>query len=121
MLHPLFSTVIQRPDLVADHASAYAALFNQEVKAMGTNFVERVAVWVLVVLCGFLFLSLTGIALMLGFIHNQFHWTLVAVPGFALILTMLAFLKTRQPLPQENFTELKAQLDSDIHALRMAA
>ncbi|MES2281246.1 MAG: hypothetical protein V4542_07520 [Pseudomonadota bacterium] len=121
MLHPLFSTVIQRPDLVVDHISAYAALFNQEVKAIGTNFLERIAAWVMVVLCGFLFLSLAGMALMLGFIHNQFHWALIAVPGVALLFMVIAFMKTRRAPAQEHFPELKAQLDSDAHALRMAA
>ncbi|MES2509565.1 MAG: hypothetical protein V4625_06520 [Pseudomonadota bacterium] len=121
MLHPLFSTVIQRPDLVADHVSAYAALFNQEVKAIGNDFVARIVAWVLVVLCGFLFLCLAGVALMLGFLHNQFHWMLIVVPSLALLITLAAFIKARQPLPKDHFPELKAQLDNDVHALRMAA
>lgn len=121
MLHPLFSTLIQRPDLLAGHVSAYAALFNQEMKAIGTNVAMRIAAWALAVLCGFLFLSLAGVAVMLGFVTNQFHWALVAVPGIALLLTIAAFLKARQPMPQEHFPELKAQLDSDVDALRMAA
>lgn len=121
MLHPLFSTVIQRPDLVADHLSGYAALFNQELKAIGTNFLARIAAWVLFVLCGFLFLSLAGAALMLGFLNNQFHWALVAVPGCALLMTIVSLIKARQPLPQDHFPELKAQLGSDVDALRAAA
>lgn len=120
MLHPLFSTVIQRPDLVADHISAYVALFSQEVGAIGNHVVGRLVAWVLFVLCGFLFLTLTGVALMLGFLQNQFHWILIATPGVALIITVMAFIKARMPLPAENFPELKAQLDSDVHALRTA-
>ncbi|MES2415032.1 MAG: hypothetical protein V4614_14595 [Pseudomonadota bacterium] len=120
MLHPLFSTVIQRPDLVADHVSAYAALLGQEVKAIRTHFVAKVVSWVLFVFCAFLFLTLTGIALMLGFVHNQFHWMLVVVPAVSLLLTVATLFRALQPLPDENFPELKAQLDSDIHALRMA-
>lgn len=118
MLHPLFSTVIQRPDLVAEHVSAYASLFNQEVKAIGSNFLARIVAWAMVVLGGFLFLSLAGIALMLGFMQNQFHWILVAIPGCVLLVTAAAFMKARKSLPQDHFPELKAQLDSDIHALR---
>ncbi len=121
MLHPLFSTVIQRPDLVADHVSAYAALFSQELGAMGGRVIARLVAWVLFVLCGFLFLSLAGVALMLGFLQNQFHWMLIAAPGVALLMTTAAFLKARQPLPSEHFPELKAQLDNDVHALRTAA
>lgn len=120
MLHPLFSTVIQRPDLVVDHVSAYAALFNQEVGAIGTNFAERVVAWVMVVLFGFLFLSLTGIALMLGFLHNQFHWSLVAIPGFALAAAATAFVKAKRRRSADHFPELRAQLDNDVQALRSA-
>jgi hypothetical protein len=52
---------------------------------------------------------------------NQFHWALVAVPGVVLLLTLLAFLKARTPVDIERFTELKAQIDSDLRALREAA
>lgn len=120
MLHPLFSTVIQRPDLVADHISAYVALFSQEVGAIGNHIVGRLVAWVLFVLSGFLFLSLAGTALMLGFLQNQFHWILLVVPGIALIIAVTAFVKARKPLPSEHFPEFKAQLDSDVQALRTA-
>ena len=120
MLHPLFSTAIQRPDLVVDHMSAYVALFGQEVGEMGHHVVERLVAWVLFVLCGFLFLSLTGISLMLGFLQGQFHWILIAVPGAVLLMTVAAFVKARRPFPSEYFPELKAQMDSDVDALRMA-
>ena len=121
MLHPLFSTLVQRPDLLVDHVSAYAALFNQEAKASGSQLLMRGLTWALAAVCGSIFLLFTGIALMLGFLQNQFHWILVAVPGAALILTMIAVLKAKKPSPTEHFPELKAQLDSDASALRMAA
>lgn len=88
---------------------------------MGNHVVSRLVAWVLFVLCGFLFLSLAGVALMLGVLQNQFHWILIAAPGVALLMTVAAFLKARTPLPSQHFPELKAQLDSDVHALRMAA
>ena len=121
MLHPLFSTLIQRPDLLVDHVSAYAALFNQEAKAAGSELLMRSLTWALAAACGSIFLLLTGIALMLGFLQNQFHWILVAVPGAALILTMIAVFRAKRPRPAEHFPELKAQVDSDVSALRMAA
>ena len=121
MLHPLFSTLVQRPDLLVDHVSAYAALINQEAKAAGSQVLMRSLTWALAAVCGCIFLVFTGIALMLGFLQNQFHWILVAVPGAALILTLIAVVKAKRPGPAEHFPELKAQLDSDASALRMAA
>lgn len=121
MLHPLFSTLIQRPDLVVDHVSAYAALLNQETRVASAQLIKRSVAWALAGVCGSVFVIFTGIAVMLGFMHNQFHWVLVAVPGVALLMTAAAIAKARQALPAEHFPELKAQIDSDARALRMAA
>ena len=121
MLHPLFSTLIQRPDLALDHASAYAALINQEARVAGSQLVKRGAAWVVAGLLGFMCVVFTGMALMLGFMNNQFHWILVAVPGAALFGAIVALVKALQPLPAENFPELKAQINNDARALRAAA
>lgn len=121
MLHPLFSTLIQRPDLVIDHVSAYGALLGQEAEAAGAQFLKRGIAGLLAVVCGAVFMSLTGIALMLGFVQNQFHWVLVLVPAVALMLTLIAIFEARKPLASEHFSEVKAQLDRDRAALRLAA
>ena len=120
MLHPLFSTLVQRPDLVMDHLSAYAALAQQEAASAGGELVERMVAWVAAALCAVVFLGLAGTALMLGLLQNQFHWVLVAVPGAALLLLMAALVTAKKPLKSEHFPELKAQLDSDAQALRAA-
>ena len=120
MLHPLFSTLIQRPDLALDHVSAYAALINQELKVASVQVVMRVIAWVLAGLLVCFFVVFAGIALMLGFLNNQFHWILVAVPGVTLLLAIVALVKAQQPMPEDHFPELKAQIASDAHALRMA-
>jgi hypothetical protein len=119
MLHPLFSTLVKRPDLVVDHISAYAALFHQEAVSAGTDVLARAAAWVLAVLTGVVFLGLTGVAVMLGLMQNQFHWVLVAVPGIALLFVVIAILRAVKPWQTERFPELKAQIDSDVRALRM--
>lgn len=121
MLHPLFSTLVQRPDLVMDHVAAYAALFHEEASSAGAELMGRAIAWVLAVLAAVVFLGLAGTALMLGFLQNQFHWVLVAVPGVALVLMVIAILLARKPTRADRFPELKAQIDSDAQALRMAA
>ncbi len=121
MIHPLFSTIVQRPDLVVDHLSAYAALFQEEASNAGTDLVARAVAWVVAVVAAAIFLGLAGTAVMLGMLQNQFHWALVAVPGVALAIVFVAVLKARKPAASERFPELKAQIDSDARALRMAA
>ncbi|MFM9900888.1 MAG: hypothetical protein ACKVOT_07720 [Polaromonas sp.] len=121
MLHPLFSTLIQRPDLVVDHLSAYAQLFQQEATSAGTALMGRVIAWVAAALSALVFLGLAGAATMLGVLQNQFHWVLIAVPGCALLAMVLAVLWARQPVKSQTFPELRAQLDSDTRALRSVA
>ncbi len=121
MLHPLFSTLVQRPDLVVDHASAYAALFHEEASDAGSELLGKAVAWALAGLTGLMFLGLGGIALMLGVLHNQFHWMLVAVPGVALLLAIIAVMRASKPFNSERFPELKAQIRDDARALREAA
>lgn len=121
MLHPLFSTIVQRPDLVLDHLSAYGALFHEEANNAGADLAKRIAAWVVAILAALLFLGLTGTALMLGFMQDHFHWVLVAVPGFALLLLIFAVALAKKPMRSERFSELKAQLESDAQALRSVA
>lgn len=121
MLHPLFSTIVQRPDLVVDHLSAYAALFYDEASTATSSLVERAVAWVVVALLAVVFLGLAGTAAMLGLLQNQFHWSLVAVPGVVLALLLVAIFIAIKPFQRENFTEIKAQMDSDKRALRSVA
>jgi crotonobetainyl-CoA:carnitine CoA-transferase CaiB-like acyl-CoA transferase len=121
MLHPLFSTIVQRPDLVMDHLSAYGSLFHKEAASAGSDLVARAVAGVVAILAITIFLTLSGVALMLGFIQDQFHWSLVAVPGIALIMAIVAAVIVLRPLKAERFPELKAQIDSDAQAMRIVS
>ena len=118
MLHPLFSTLIQRPDLLVEHLSAYGALFHQEATEAGSKLVKRYIAWAAAGICGVVFILFAGFALMLGVLQNQFHWVLLAVPGCALLLMVIAIAKANAPLADTRFTELKAQIHSDVQALK---
>lgn len=120
MLHPVFTTLIKRPDLVADHITAYVELVQDEASGLGADWIQRGVAWAVAALGGLLFLVLAGVALMLGAV-NQFHWMLLAVPGVVLVLTLVALARARSPGRRERFKELKAQLQSDAQALREAA
>ncbi len=121
MLHPIFSTVIQRPDLIAEHLSAYCEVFTEDARAIRVQFVRRAIAGLVAVVFGLVFVSMSGVAVMLGFVQNQFHWSLVAVPAIALLVTAVAAARALQPLAQGNFAEFKAQLKSDVSALRTAS
>ena len=101
-----------------DHLSAYGSLFHKEASSAGSHLIMRAAAAVTAILAFTVFLVLSGTALMLGFVQDQFHWMLLAVPGIALVLTAIAASIAMKPLNSERFPELRAQIDSDAQALR---
>lgn len=117
MIHPIFSVLIKRPELVMDHVAGYAALVQEEASSVGLELVKRAIAWGIAVLGLITFLVLAGVAVMLGAVH-EFHWALVLAPAVALAVAIIAFGIARQQLPGKAFAELKAQLDADAQALR---
>jgi hypothetical protein len=118
MLHPIFSLLIKRPELVIDHVAGYAALVQEEASSVGAEVAKRAIAWVVTLFGLLIFLVLAGVAAMLGVMQGEFHWVLVVVPGIALAISAAAWGIARQRLPAKAFTELKAQLDADAQALR---
>jgi len=117
MVHPIFTVLIARPELVVDHVAGYAALVQEEASSVGLQLARRAIAWGVAVLALVVFLVLAGVAAMLAAIHG-FHWPLVLTPLAALLVSVLAWTVARQQLPAKAFTELKAQLDADAQALR---
>ena len=118
MVHPIFSVLIARPELVVDHVAGYAALVQEEASSVGLEVAKRAIAWGVAVIGLLVFLVLGGVAAMLGAVQGEFHWALVIVPGIALVVAAVAWSIARQRLPSKAFTELRAQLDADAQALR---
>ena len=118
MLHPIFSVLISKPELVMEHAAGYAALMRDEASSVGKEMAKRAVAWGVALFGLLVFLILAGVAVMLAAIQAQFHWALLVVPAIPLALAVAGFLTARKRLPEKAFTELKAQLDADAQALR---
>lgn len=119
IVHPIFSVLVSRPELVVDHLSGYAALAQQEAAALGTQILRRAIAWGVAAVCFIVFLMLAGVAAMLGATQG-FHWVLLLAPGAVLALGLIATGIARKSLPTQVFTELRGQLEADAQALRMA-
>jgi hypothetical protein len=117
MVHPIFSVLITRPELVMDHVAGYAALVQEEASTVGVQVARRAAAWAVAGVGLLVFLVLAGVACMIG-ATSEFHWALVAVPAVPLVAAAIAYFIARQPLPTTAFTELRAQLDADTQMLR---
>jgi len=118
MLHPIFSVLVHKPELVIDHMAGYAALVQEEASSVGGEVMRRAVAWGVAALSALVFLVLAGVAVMVGTLHGQFHWVLVVAPGVPLVSAVVAWNIARQRLPAQAFSELKAQLDADAQALR---
>jgi len=120
MFHPIFTTVLRHPELIAEHASNYAALLRLEAAEASRGLAARLIAGVLAAVSAMLALGLTGMAIMLGAIHNNFHWALVAVPGVSALIALVAGFIAARPMQFHAFNDLRAEVDADIHALRAA-
>lgn len=118
MVHPIFSVLITKPDLVMQHVAGYASLMRDEASSVGLEVAKRAVAWGVTLFAALVFLILAGVAVMLAAIQDQFHWAFVLVPAGALAISVAGFSVARKPLPEKAFTELKAQLDADAQALR---
>lgn len=117
MVHPIFSVLITRPELVMDHVAGYAALVQEEASTVGVQVGRRAAAWAAVVIGLLVFLVLAGVACMIA-ATTGYHWALIAVPAVPLVIALTGFFVARKPLPSNAFVELRAQLDADTQALR---
>jgi hypothetical protein len=66
MVHPIFSVLITRPELVMDHVAGYAALVQEEASTVGLEVAKRAIAWGVAVIGLLVFLILAGVAVMLG-------------------------------------------------------
>ena len=120
MLHPIYSTVLGHPELIADHIANYSALIKEEVAQASRGLIARVVAGVLAVVSVLLALGLAGVAVMLGSVNSSFHWALVIVPGVALLIAAAAAYLAMRPVLSHGFDDLKAQLSADMHAMHVA-
>jgi hypothetical protein len=120
-MHPLLLTLVRRPDLIVNHLGAYAALLKQETNDASKALISRVLVWFIALMSMAISVVLTGTALMLGVLQNQFHWILVAVPGAMAICALGALAWAKQNVVASHFSNIKTQLVNDAAALSTAA
>lgn len=123
-MHPLFSLLATRPQLLVDHAQAYAGLFHEEF-SQSLNAWRRWALLQAVALCCLgVAVVLGGVAVMLWavtpllLVHAQ--WILWATPMLPLSVSIVCTWLASRHNPTDAFGKLGRQLDADIAMLRAA-
>lgn len=129
MFHPLFHPIVRlltaRPELLADHAEAYAELFSSELGSAG-NSLKRQALLSALAICGLgVGLVLAGVAVMLWAVlpvsQTQGAWALLAVPLVPLAISAACLLAARHHAHSKPFAHIRRQMAADMAMVREAA
>jgi len=116
MLHPIFTTVLVHPELIANHLAGYAALAKEEASATAHSLLTRLISGVLSLVSALLALTMGGIAVMLGVLHGSFNWVLVIVPGVAALVAVVCAVIASRPSHLNAFADLRDQFRADLKA-----
>lgn len=63
-MHPLLELLLARPQLLADHAQAYAALFTEEMVLARVAWQRQAVCWAIIITCLLSACILAGVAAM---------------------------------------------------------
>jgi hypothetical protein len=124
MLHPLLRLALARPDLLANHASAYAELALDNAREAVSDWQLRLLGWLLVALGVLLCVVLGGVALMLhGVVADPLPapWLLWAVPLAPLLLSLVGLVMARRPAAPRRSQSVIQQFETDMSLLRARA
>lgn len=119
-MHPIYGALLRRPDLLAAHVTNYVALAKEEAGSVVRGVAVRAAAGAAAGVALLLALGLTGVAVMLGALYGEFVWALVIVPGVAWLIGAIGIFMTLRPTQVEVVQDLKAQVEADVSALRVA-
>ena len=67
MLHPIFSVLITKPELVMEHVAGYASLLREETSSVGKEVARRAVAWGVTLFASLVFLVIALIAAVFGF------------------------------------------------------
>jgi hypothetical protein len=117
MVHPIFSVILRRPDLLVRHLANHAELIRAEFAQAKRALVLKAVAGAMAAVALLLALGLSAVAVMLAVVE-RFHWALVAVPGVAwLIFIVCAVAATREAVPPKA-RDVREQVEADFDLLR---
>jgi hypothetical protein len=123
MTHPALLILAKNPEILADHAEAYADLITESLKSTMSHWRRRVVCDVAVACCVFLSVIFAGVAAMIwgastGLVY-QGQWLLLGVPIVPLIVAfgLWQFIAKRTDGP-DAIEIVKRQVRADLAVLR---
>jgi hypothetical protein len=121
MIHPLLRLIATRPQLLADHAEAYAGLVSEDLSKTAAIWKWRLVLYTVALALVAVGVVLAGVALMLWAVtppsNIQAPWALIAGPAVPLVGAMACVLFSRGKAV-DTFADLKQQVAADFVMLR---
>jgi len=121
MIHPLIKLVATRPELVADHLGAYAALIGSEAKQVQSRWTVRLLLTGLALCCVGVAAVLAGVALMLWAVMPSLPaentWALWVAPAIPAVVALVAGLVARRSPAEPAFAAVQQQFEADARML----
>lgn len=125
MIHPLFLLMATRPQLLADHAEAYAELVAAEVAHVSAAWKRRALLYAVALVCLAVAAVLAGVALMLWAVipvaSMQAPWALLVAPILPIASAVWCLLAARSPGNASAFDNIRQQIQADLAMLREAS
>jgi hypothetical protein len=121
MIHPLLRLVATQPELLADHAQAYAGLAGEELARAAADWKRRAVLNASALALLSVAAALAGVALMLWAVvpaaSIQAPWALLAAPAVPAFVGVCCLLAGRGA-DIDRFADLRQQLAADLVMLR---
>lgn len=122
MIHPLFLLIATRPQLLADHAEAYAELVATELGLVSAAWRRRALFYAVALACLAAAAVLAGVALMIWAVTPvatmQAPWVLVVVPLLPMAVAVGCLLAIRSRGDASGFDKIQQQMKADLAMLR---
>ena len=124
-MHPLLILLVTKPQLLVDHAQAYAALCHEDW-GLAHNAWQKRFLWQAVALFSLsVAVVLGGVAVMLWAVTPvaQMHqpWVLWLTPAVPLLVAFMALRRAKQHSRGQAFANLSRQISADLALLREVA
>lgn len=124
-MHPLLKLIATEPQLLADHAEAYASLVSAEVGAAALVWRRRAMLEAAALAAFGVAAVLAGVALMLWAVippaDIRAPWALIAAPVLPLLAGLLCKVTAGSPSDAGGLATLRGQVRADIALLREAS
>ncbi len=125
MLHPLLQLIATQPQLLAEHAEAYAEMVAAQIGTVSAVWKRRAMLNAVALCCLSVAAGLAGVALMLWAVippaDIQAPWALLAGPLLPAAAAAACLVAARAGDTVGSFDALRQQLRADILMLREAS